>query len=247
MGGAMLLVKKVEDSWKEAEASAERMEAQIEEQFPEGHPFREAAKSKIQSQIDPARRRRAVIESNTADPIIVDVPFTISEAFNGAVKEFSYDRYTIVRGCRENPDHPMCQDTVECPSETRQVGRGGLFGGPVTEEEIFSGERCRIEPTFVKRVYIPRGLTEGTKLGHVEGIGHETPGKFPGAVVLRAVRAKEEQFSVANEHVFAVMDVAIEDALFGATFTWEHFDHENLEFVVAPKTQSGDIFRVRDV
>merc|ERR1712216_141890 len=41
------------------------------------------------------------------------------------------------------------------------------------------------------------------------------------------------------------MDVSIEDALFGATMTWDHFDGEEREFKVAPRTQSGDIFRVR--
>mmetsp|Transcript_57690 Transcript_57690/g.133199 ORF Transcript_57690/g.133199 Transcript_57690/m.133199 type:complete len:270 (-) Transcript_57690:61-870(-) len=179
--------------------------------------------------------------------LVVDVPCTLKQMHEGGpLPTFVFERLVICRGCRAEPDTPECKACGMCPPEKRQVGIPGPIPGTISgtrEEEVESAERCRKVKVDVTGLSLPTAAKNGQYLKKMAGIGHQTPGKFPGVVKFQAVFEEDPQFAVVNRDLYTVLEVSVQDALWGFNKKWEHFDGSVLGF----KRKQGsneEVFRV---
>ena len=54
-------------------------------------------------------------------------------------------------------------------------------------------------------IRIKRGAQPGDELGHVDDLGHQTPGRLPGRVKLKLSVADHEQYLMANDNLYTVV------------------------------------------
>merc|ERR1719199_535239 len=194
LGGAQL-VKNVENLNKEAEGQKAQLDAQLN-QVPKNHPQRRMFEAQIEQQkeqFNPANMRHEIEKKLRSEDIDVNVPVSAQELYNGVPqKDFEFKRLVICRGCRADPTTEACQSCGRCPPEKVQVPKYGMtpFGKQVVgikEKEQESRERCRETPVKVE-MKIPKGAKEGSQLKRISDVGHQTPGKIAGAVVLKVQR-----------------------------------------------------------
>jgi DnaJ-class molecular chaperone len=193
MGGAQL-VKNVENLNKEAEGQKAQLEAQLG-QVPKNHPQRamfEAQIAQQKRQFDKSNMKHEIEKKLRAEDMDVFVPISAQELYNGvSKKEFEFKRLVICRGCRADPTSAACQACGRCPPEKVQVPKYGMtpFGRQVVgvkEKEQESSEKCREQPMKLE-IRVPKGAKEGSTLKSAPDIGHQTPGKIPGRLVLKVL------------------------------------------------------------
>jgi DnaJ-class molecular chaperone len=178
--------------------------------------------------------QRQIEEKLRNEEMEVFVPISAQELYNGVPKkEFEFKRLIICRGCKDDPNSPECQNCGRCPPEKVQVPQYGNtpFGRQVVgmkTKEQESRERCREEPMKLT-LSVPKGAKEGTDLKKVRDAGHQTPGKIPGAIVLKVQRGSpSDAYTIAENDLHTVLHMSLEQALFGFSFSWTHLGDETV-------------------
>jgi len=198
IGGAQL-VKNVENLNKEAEGQKAQLDQQLN-QVPKNHPQRKMFEAQIEQQkgqFSPAAMRGEIEKKLRNEDMEVSVPISAQELYTGVGKKvFEFKRLIICRGCRADPTVEACKECGRCPPEKVQVPKYGMtpFGRQVVgvgEKEQESRERCREAPVTLE-FKVSRGAKEGSTLKSFKDVGHQTPGKIPGAVVLKVQRGSPD-------------------------------------------------------
>lgn len=251
MGGAQL-VKNVENLNKEAEGQKAQLDAQLN-QVPKNHPQRKMFEAQIEQQKQQFNQRNMQHEIEKKlrnDDIEVLVPISAQELYNGvAKKDFEFKRLVICRGCRADPTAQECQECGRCPPEKVQVPKYGMtpFGKQVVgvkEKEQESSERCREVPVKVD-MRIPKGAKEGSQLKSIPDVGHQTPGKIPGRVVLKVQRGSPtDTYTIAENDLHTVLRMSLEQALFGFSFSWTHLGDETVTISKSQVTTPDEVVRL---
>jgi DnaJ-class molecular chaperone len=251
MGGAQL-VKNVENLQKEAEGQKAQLDAQLN-QVPKNHPQRKMFEAQIEqqkAQFNPTHMRHEIEKKLRNEELEVFVPISAQELYNGvAKKDFELKRLIICRGCRADPNVPECQECGRCPPEKVQVPKYGMtpFGRQVVgvgEKEQESRERCREVPVKIE-MKVPKGAKEGSQLKRVNDVGHQTPGKIPGAVVLKVQRGSpNDTYTIAENDLHTVLHMSLEQALFGFAFSWTHLGDETVTISSSKVTSPDEVIRL---
>merc|ERR1712048_243495 len=97
------------------------------------------------------------------------------------------------------------------------------------EKEQESRERCREVPVVIKDLRVPKGAKDGSNLKFISDIGHQTPGKIPGRIVLKVQQGSaNDTYTIAETDLYTVLHVTLEQALFGFSLSWKHLGEETL-------------------
>merc|ERR1711937_216954 len=96
------------------------------------------------------------------------------------------------------------------------------------DREVESKERCRHETMLVQGIRVKRGAQPGDSLGHVDDLGHQTPGKLPGRVKLRLAVAENDKFLMSSDNLFSVLRITLAESLFGFTKQFEGLDGKKI-------------------
>lgn len=252
--GGQQLVKNVETAWKEVDGQKAQMDAQLN-QVPKNHPQYNQFKAQIEQQkkqFDKGTMKHEIEKKLRSDDIEVSVPISAIELYNG-VASYSYDfkQLVICRGCRADPSVPECAECGRCPPEKLQVPKYGNtpFGKQVvgmSEKEQESRERCREKKVTIDKLRVPKGAKEGSTLKFVSDIGHQTPGKIPGRVVLKVQRGSDkDDYAIAESDLFTVLHISLEQALFGFSLSWNHLGDEKVEIARDRATSVDEVFRLK--
>jgi len=227
--GGILLVKNVEMGLKEFEGQEAQSMAQLDQQIPKNHPMRKQAEAQIMAQIPSKEQaQRQVKEKMSGDEVEIKVPTTLEQLYNGVV-DFSheFERLSICRGCRADPEAPQCKDCGKCPPEKRQIPKMGPIPGMVIgmkEEEVESKERCKKVKVPMSGLKIPKGAKEGSILKRVIGMGHQTPGRFPGNLLLKLSRVEHDLFTVVEDDLYTTLNLTLEEVVFGFSQDIQYLD-----------------------
>lgn len=252
--GGVQLVKNIETAWKEVEGQKAQLDLQLQK-VPKNHPQYNQFKAQVEQQkkqFEPSRMKHDIEKKMRSDDLEVMVPISAEELYNGvASKSFTFQRLVICRGCRADPDSPKCKDCGRCPPEKLQVPQYARtpFGRQVVgvkEKEQESRERCREVPVSIEGLRVPAGAKEGKELKHISEIGHQTPGKMPGRVVLKVQRGSPtDTYTIAEADLHTVLHVSMEQALFGFTATFKHLGSESLT-ITKDRVIPGEVVKFRN-
>jgi len=252
--GGFLLVKNVETAWKEVEGQKAQLDAQLN-QVPQNHPQRRQFEAQIEQQkqqFSKGRMKGEIEKKLSSDERDVMIPVSAQELYSGNQKKIVvFQRLTICPGCRADPTKAECADCGRCPPEKIQEPKYGNtpFGRMVTgmkEKEQESLERCRQENITATDIRIPKGAKQGTTLKHLSDLGHQTPGKIPGKVVLKVQRGTpEDLYSIAEEDLHTVLTLTLEQALFGFKIEWTHLGNEKVTVKRDGNVAADEVIRVK--
>eukprot|EP00928_Gymnodinium_smaydae_P004173 TRINITY_DN11448_c0_g1_i1.p1 TRINITY_DN11448_c0_g1~~TRINITY_DN11448_c0_g1_i1.p1 ORF type:complete len:601 (+),score=168.40 TRINITY_DN11448_c0_g1_i1:53-1855(+) len=252
--GGMQLVKNIETAWKEVEGQKAQMDAQLN-QVPKNHPQYRQFKAQIEAQkqqFDQKNSKWEIEKKMRSDDIEVTVPVPVEDLYRGAVwNEYEFQRLVICRGCRVSPDKPECQGCGRCPPEKVQVPKYGMtpFGRQVVgmrEKEQESLEKCREQPVTIKNLKIPAGAKEGHTLKYASDVGHQTPGKLPGRVVLKLQRGSpKDTYAIAETDLHTVLHLSLEQALFGFSVSWKHLGNEMISISRERVAQANEVLKLK--
>lgn len=257
--GGISLVRNMENSWREVEGQQAQQMAQLDQQLqqvPHHHPQRaqfeqqvNAQKRQLEAQVDRGRLKGELEQKMRNDEIQVDVPLTLEQLYTGvAAHSFQHKKLVICRGCRADPKKEACIGCGRCPPEKRQEPKyaNTFFGRQVVgmkDREVESKERCRHETLLVQGIRVKRGAQPGDELGHVDNLGHQTPGKLPGRVKLKLAVAEHETMTMTSDNLFTVMKITLAEALFGFRKSFDGLDGKKI--VIARKSaQDGMVLKV---
>eukprot|EP01062_Namystynia_karyoxenos_P035666 TRINITY_DN2607_c0_g2_i1.p1 TRINITY_DN2607_c0_g2~~TRINITY_DN2607_c0_g2_i1.p1 ORF type:complete len:633 (+),score=234.17 TRINITY_DN2607_c0_g2_i1:88-1899(+) len=223
--GGILLVKNMETGQREIESQEALALAQLDQQVPKNHPMRKQAEAQIKSQIpSKAEAKRKLTDQMTNEDETAEVQLTLAEVYTGVErKDHVFNRLTMCRGCRHDPTTEECMKCGRCPPERRQVPKPGPFPGTIMgmkEVEIESKERCQPSPVPVKGLRVPRGVKPGAILRKVPRLGHQTPGRLPGAVSFVASIQDDPRFFLSGDDLYTVLELTAAEALFGCVKEW---------------------------
>lgn len=252
--GGMQLVKNMDLAWKEVEGQKAQLDAKLT-QVPKNHPQYAQFKAQIdqqKKQFEGTSMKHDLEKKMRSDDIEVSVPISAQELYNGVSKKpYEFRRLVICRGCRADPDGPQCKDCGRCPPEKVQKPKYGMtpFGKQVvgmTEKEQESRERCREVPINVPDLRVPKGAKEGSTLRYVSDIGHQTPGKMPGRVVLKVQRgSSNDAYTIAESDLHTVLRISLEQALFGFSLSWTHLGDETVSVSREHVTEPDEVLRLK--
>eukprot|EP00756_Hemistasia_phaeocysticola_P004177 Hpha_TRINITY_DN12677_c0_g1::TRINITY_DN12677_c0_g1_i1::g.49421::m.49421 len=240
--GGILLVKNMETGMREIESQEALQLAQLDQQVPKGHPMRKQLEAQIKASTpSPNEAKRQLIEKMTNDDEVVEIPIPLASVYEGySSTQYAHSRMTICRGCRHDPSTEQCKDCGRCPPERRQVGVPGPFPGTISgtkEVEVESKERCRKSPVQVSGLRAPRGVKSGAVIRKTPRLGHQTPGRFPGAVNFVAVHEENKRYRVLDNDLYTVLTLSVAEATFGCVKKWKLFDTRSaptVELIFAP-------------
>jgi len=179
------------------------------------------------------------------------VPISAAELYSGvASKTFEFKRLEICRGCRNDMTSEKCKECGRCRPETVQVPKYGMtpFGKQVVgmaEKEQESLERCREVAVTINGIKVPKGAKQGATLKNVGEIGHQTPGKLPGRIVLKVQHgAENDKYAIAENDLHTVLPISLEQALFGFKATWTHLGDQKVNVIRSKETQPNEVVRL---
>merc|ERR1712159_47700 len=257
--GGIALVRNMENSWREVEGQQAQQMAQLDQQLqqvPHHHPQRaqfeaqvNAQKKQLERQLDRNRIKHELEGKVRNSEIDVDVPVSLELLYQGASSHsFNHKKLVICRGCRANPHSDKCKECGRCPAEKRQEPKyaNTIFGRQVVgtkEREVESKERCRHEVMMVQGIRIKRGAQPGDQLGHVEDLGHQTPGKMPGRVMLKLAVEPHPRYLMASDNLFTVLEISLAESLFGFTKQWEGLDGRQIT-VTRKGASDGQVLKI---
>jgi len=251
--GGHQLVKNVETAWKEVEGQKAQLDAQLSK-VPKNHPQYRQFEAQIEQQkqqFEKSRVKPQIEQKLRSDEQEVAVPISAQDLYTG-VGRFSFDfmRLVMCRGCRAEPDRPDCQECGRCPPEKVQVPKyaNTPFGKQVVavqEKEIESRERCREVPVRIEDLRVPKGAKEGSTLKTVHDVGHQTPGKLPGKIVLKVQRGSPtDTYEIAESDLHTVLRISLEEALFGFTKSFVHLGDETVT-IARERVTPDEVVRFR--
>lgn len=251
--GGIQLVKAVEMAWKEVEGQKAQLDAKLE-QVPKNHPQRRQFEQQIEQgkqQIAAQTSKHEIEKKFRGDDLEIFVPVSAAELYNGLQgKTFSFKRLMICKGCRADPNAEHCKGCGRCLPEKVQVPQyaNTPFGKQVVavkEKEQESLERCREVDTAVPGINIKKGAAQGATLNYVSGVGHQTPGKVPGRIVLKVQRGSPDDiFSIAEADLHTVLHVSLEQALFGFSISFTHLGDETVT-VTRKSVEPDEVIRIK--
>lgn len=252
--GGMQLVKNIELAWKQVDGEKAQLDAQLAK-VPKHHPQYAQFKAQIEQQkqqFDKSRMKHEIEKKLRNDDLEVLVPISAAELYNGVAKKtYNFRRLKICRGCAANPDLPECKDCGRCPPEKVQIPKYAMtpFGKQVVgmrEKEQESNEKCHEVEVPIKDLRIPKGAKEGSSLKYISDIGHQTPGKMPGKVVLKVQRGSpSDKYSIAEADMYTVLHISLEEALFGFSHSWVHPDDERVTIARDRASSPDEVLRLK--
>jgi DnaJ-class molecular chaperone len=258
--GGIALVRNIENSWREVEGQQAQQMAQLDQQLqqvPHHHPQRaqfeaqvNAQKRQLERQLDKRRLKGEIEGKMKSAEIEVDVPLTLEQLYHGqSSHQFQHNKMVMCRGCRSEPTADHCKDCGRCPPEKRQEPKyaNTIFGRQVVgtkDREVESKERCRHETMLVQGIRVKRGAQPGDELGHVDDLGHQTPGRLPGRVKLKLAVAGHDQYLMANDNLYTVLTISLQEAIYGFKKTWTHLDGRSSITIARKSAQPGDVLKV---
>merc|ERR1711865_222053 len=258
--GGIALVRNIENSWREVEGQQAQQMAQLDQQLqqvPQHHPQRAQFEAQVNQQKrqlehnNDKRRLKGEIEAKQkSSEIEVQVPLTLEQLYHGqSSHSFNHKKMVMRRGCRAEPTADHCKACGRCPPEKRQEPKyaNTIFGRQVVgtkDREVESKERCRHETMMVQGIRIKRGAQPGDELGHVDDLGHQTPGRLPGRVKLKLSVSDHDHYLMANDNLYTVLTISLQEALYGFKKTWTHLDGRTTITVARKSAQPGDVLRV---
>merc|ERR1712151_1274851 len=114
------------------------------------------------------------------------------------------------------------------------------------EKEQESRERCREVGIMINDLRVPKGAKEGSTLRYVSDVGHQTPGKMPGRIVLKVQRGSpNDTYSIAEADLHTVLHISLEQALFGFSLSWQHLGDEKVTIARERVTNFDEVFRLK--
>eukprot|EP00657_Telonema_sp_P-1_P000383 TRINITY_DN10724_c0_g1_i1.p1 TRINITY_DN10724_c0_g1~~TRINITY_DN10724_c0_g1_i1.p1 ORF type:complete len:201 (-),score=58.09 TRINITY_DN10724_c0_g1_i1:90-692(-) len=111
------------------------------------------------------------------------------------------------------------------------------------EREVESKERCRHETLLVQGIRVKRGAQPGDDLGHVDDLGHQTPGKLPGRVKLKLSVAEHDKYLMTSDNLFTVMSISLADSLFGFTKKFDGIDGTQIT-ISQSRAHHGQVLKI---
>eukprot|EP00656_Telonema_subtile_P013596 TRINITY_DN16907_c0_g1_i1.p1 TRINITY_DN16907_c0_g1~~TRINITY_DN16907_c0_g1_i1.p1 ORF type:complete len:415 (-),score=124.44 TRINITY_DN16907_c0_g1_i1:218-1462(-) len=257
--GGISLVRNIENSWREVEGQQAQQMAQLDQQLqqvPHNHPQRgqfeqqvNAQKRQLEQQVDKGRIKREIEQKMRNSDIEVNVPLSLEQLYRGTSSHsFHHKKLTICRGCRSDPTKPECKDCGRCPPEKRQEPKyaNTMFGRQVVgmkDREVESKERCRHETLAVQGIRVKRGAQPGDELGHVDDLGHQTPGKLPGRVMLKLGVAEHDKFLMSSDNLFTVMSISLAEALYGFNKQFDGLDGQRI-VLARSSAKDGQVLKI---
>jgi DnaJ-class molecular chaperone len=257
--GGIALVRNMENSWREVEGQQAQQMAQLDQQLqqvPHHHPQRaqfeaqvNAQKRQIEAQMDKKRVKRELESKMRNSEIEVEVPVSLELLYQGASSHtFNHKKLVICRGCRADPQSEACKGCGRCPPEKRQEPKyaNTMFGRQVVgtkEREVESKERCKHESLLVQGIRIKRGAQPGDQLGHVDDLGHQTPGKLPGRVMLKLATEPHAQYTMSSDNIFTVLKISLAESVFGFKKEWRGLDGKPI-VVIRKSARDGQVLRI---
>jgi len=242
--GGISLVRNMENSWREVEGQQAQQMAQLDQQLqqvPNHHPQRaqfeaqvNQQKRQLENQLDRGRLKPELEQKMRNDEIEQDVPLSLEQLYTGtAAHSFTHNKLVICRGCRADPTKEACKGCGRCPPEKRQEPKyaNTIFGRQVVgmkDREVESKERCRHETLLVQGIRVKRGAQPGDELGHVDNLGHQTPGKLPGRVKLKLSVAEHDTMRMTSDNLFTVMKLTLAESLFGFRKSFDGLDGKKI-------------------
>merc|ERR1719329_1236353 len=200
-------------------------------------------------QFDKTTQKSEIEKKMRGDDIEVMVPVSAEELYNGvASKKFEWKQLVICRGCRVNPDSEECKDCGRCPPEKIQVPKyaNTPFGKQVVAVDEKERERRKEKVVPITNLKIPRGAEQGKTIKYVSEVGHQTPGKIPGKVVLKVQRGSpDDLYAIAESELFTVMHISLEQALSGFSLSWTHLGDETLTITRDTPTPPDTVVKMR--
>lgn len=186
----------------------------------------------------------------TSEEMTVEVPVTLDELYHGTWKKtFDFPRLVICRGCRANPDSETCKQCGRCPPEKKQIPQfaNTMFGRQVVghkEKEVESLERCRKEPITISGLKVARGAAPGSPMKTVAKVGHQAPGRLPGSVHFNLAYADDDTYRYAGEHLYTVLTISLEEAIFGFEKSWPRVGGESQVTLKRKYASPGEVIRI---
>jgi len=114
----------------------------------------------------------------------------------------------------------------------------------ISEKERESREKCR-EIAVKVNIKIPKGAKQGHSIKTIHDVGHQTPGKIPGKVVLKVSRGSPtDVYTIAENDLHTVIYLSLEEALFGFSFSWKHLGDENVAISRERSTNPDEVLRL---
>mmetsp|Transcript_54441 Transcript_54441/g.129740 ORF Transcript_54441/g.129740 Transcript_54441/m.129740 type:complete len:577 (+) Transcript_54441:40-1770(+) len=252
--GGVQLVKNIENSWKEVEGQKAQLDAQLAK-VPRNHPQRSMFEAQVEQQrrqFEKSRIKPEIESKLRSEDLEVMVPIAAQELYEGVSrKTFEFKRLVLCRGCRSDPSSPACADCGRCPPEKVQVPKYGMtpFGRQVIgirEKEQESRERCREVIVPIENLRVPKGAKQDAILKTVHDIGHQTPGKLPGKVVLKVQRGSQnDTYTIAEADLHTVLHISLEKALFGFEASWKHLGGEQVTIGRKNVTKPNEVIRLK--
>merc|ERR1712176_81629 len=81
---------------------------------------------------------------------------------------------------------------------------------------------------------------------YISDIGHQTPGKIPGRVVLKVQRGSpNDTYAIAEADLHTVLHVSLEQALFGFSLSWKHLGEETVTVSRDRVAQTDEVIRMK--
>lgn len=252
--GGMQLVKNIEMAWKEVDGQKAQLDMQLNK-VPKNHPQYAQFKAQIdqqKQQFEKHRMKHEIEKKLRNDDTDVMVPISAQELYNGvASKTYEYRRLIICRGCRADPDGPKCKECGRCPPEKVQIPKYAMtpFGKQVVgmkEKEQESREKCLEVTVKIGDLRVPKGAKEGSTLRYVSDVGHQTPGKLPGRIVLKVQRGSPtDVYAIAESDLHTVLHISLEQALFGFSISWVHLGDETVTVARDRAAHTDEVLRLR--
>ena len=195
--------------------------------------------------------------------IYTEVPITLEEAFQGCEKEIKITRSELCPTCHGSKSKPG-SDPATCSTcggtgqikevsntflgqmvNVRPCRECGGTGKIITDPcEDCHGKGSKRKTKTIK-IEIPEGVDEGNHL-RVSGEGNcgEAAG-LEGDLIVTVHVKKDKKFTREGDHIYMEQQVSFPQAALGDVLSIPTIEGKEVEFKIAPGTQSGTVFKLR--
>jgi molecular chaperone DnaJ len=195
--------------------------------------------------------------------IYTEIPISLEEAFKGCDKEIKITRSELCPTCNGSKSKPG-SDPKTCPTcggsgqikevsntflgqmvNVRPCRECGGTGKIITDPcEDCHGKGSKRKTKTIK-IEIPEGVDEGNHL-RVSGEGNcgEAAG-LEGDLIVTVHVKKDKKFTREGDHIYMEQQVSFPQAALGDVLSIPTIEGKEVEFKIAPGTQSGTVFKLR--
>ncbi|KAF1334437.1 Chaperone dnaj, partial [Globisporangium splendens] len=191
----------------------------------------------------------------------VDMPVTLEELYNGAVKEARFTRNTICRKCRGTGAKDGKTTTCKtCGGQgvvlvTQRMGPG--FNVQMQQQCPKCGGRGKVFKTHCPYCHghkvvkeektLKAEIEKGMPSNHhivFERESEQRPGMIPGDVIFRLHQVPHKRFRRANDDLHYEMEITLEEALLGYRKEVLHLDNRRVNVVTSDVTKPFQVRRI---